>query len=384
MRFLKPVMFVCMLAAVMAGILASGTVRANPLGDLFSKKQAAVPLDQIYSVQDEDTFQSVAKAFHGTPFNDPQLEFEIMLPKDWIYEQTAQVHDAGGVSRELMGDLARFKSPILDTQQAIITIQSTKLPREISAENWLKNYMFTTGCDLQDKVVPVDEKKAGASCISTVEGKSSFIYMTVQINGYNAVAVRFESPLALRNALAFVRKRIVDSFRFILTTDIPIEVQKSFSFADALKFTYPASLDMNHVDVKDSHRMSMQLYNQNGGDRIDGFIRFVVVKRSADTSFNKETDELKTFFDQTLGIDFKKLVSSDKAPVSKRFIFSRYEVYQVASKKENTIEQELRFVALGDKDWYIFAFLLSPSETVDFSTWATNIADFDMIIKGFR
>ena len=307
-----------------------------------------------------------------------------MLPKDWTYEQTAQVHDAYGLSRELMGALARFKSPVIETMQAIVTVQSIKLTREVSAENWLKNFLFTTGCDLQDTVVPVDVKKAGANCISTVGGTSLYIYMTVQINGNNAVVVRFESPLAIKDPLAFVRKRICNSFRFILETDNPIETQKSFNFADALKFSYPESLLINHVDVKDTRHMSMQLYNQNKGNRVDGLIRFQVIKRSTDTSLKKETDDLKKFIDGFLGIDFKKLVSSDKAPVSNRFIFSRYEIYQVSSKKENTIDQELRLVVLGDQNWYILVFLLTPTANVDFNTWAVNLQDFDMIVKDFR
>jgi hypothetical protein len=377
--------FIC-IAAVTAGLSTPGTAWALLDNLLQQQKQVhnQIPLDKIYPVQDEDTFEGVAKSFHGTPFNDPQLEYEITMPKDWTYQQTAQVHDAYGVSRELMGDLAHFKSPVINTMEAVITIQSIKLTREVSAENWLKDYMFTTGCDLQDTVIPVDLKKASANCISTVEGKSDYIYMTMQINGSNAVVVRFESPLALKDALAFVRKRIVDSFRFILKTDNPIEVQKSFNFADALKFSYPQSLVINHIDDKDTRHMSMQLYNQSKGARVDGLIRFQVAKRSTDTNLNKEIGDLKSFIDNFLGIECKKLISSDKAPVADRFIFSRYEVYQVASKQENAIDQELRLVVLGDHDWYIFAFLLTPSENVDFPTWANNVQDFDMIVRDFR
>ncbi len=148
---------VCVLA-VTAGFFTPHSAWAL-LDGLLQRKQVVqqVPLSQIYPVQDEETFQGVAKSFHGTPFNDPQLEFEVMLPKDWTYEQTAQVHDAYGLSRELMGALARFKSPRDRNHASPMPSSSpSSMTREVSAENWLKNFLFTTGCDLflQDTVVP--------------------------------------------------------------------------------------------------------------------------------------------------------------------------------------------------------------------------------------
>ena len=128
----------------------------------------------------------------------------------------------------------------------------------------------------------------------------------------------------------------------------------------------------------------MELYSKSKGARIDGLIRFLVIRRTADTNLKKEAEDLKKYFDTFLKIDFKKLVSSNKAPVSDRFLFSRYEVYQVASKKENTADQELRLIVLGDKDWYVFAFLLTPSDVDNFYTWACNTRAFDMIVKKLR
>ena len=384
MRFLRILLLSCVIALAV-NISTSNTAWAL-LNGLFDKKQAvqAPQQPQQYYIHDEESFKAVEKSFHGIPFKDPQLEFSILLPKDWTSEETVQTDMAGDLSLKLIGDLAKFKSPIINTQQAVVTIQSIKLSREISAQNWLKNYILSNNYDIQDKVISTDDRKASAYCIATSDNKSSYIYLAVEINGNNAIIVQFSSPLALKDTLQFLRKKVVDSFKFILATDSPIETQKNFSFADAVKFNYPESWSPNHMDIKDSRSMSMQLYSKGKNDRIDGLVRFVVIKRNADTSLKAETADLKKYFTDFLSLDFKKLVSSDKAPVTDRFIFSRYEVYQAASKKENTAEQEIHLVVLGDKDWYIFGFLLTPTETDNFYTWACNTQAFNMIIKSLR
>lgn len=377
----------------MAGDGGKTTAAAAPAAPVDAKAAAAaaaaqqpakpaMPFNPLFPIQDDDSFNAVAKSFHRMPLNDPQLEFDILLPKDWTAEQTLQAQTASDLDRKILGDLAYFKSPIMGTLQAIVTIQAVRLDREISAENWLKSYVLQNGYAIQGKIVPVNEKKANVNCISTSEGSSNYIYATAEINGNNAIIVRFESPLIIKDQLEFLRHKVVDSFRFILTGDRPIETQKNYALGEALKFNYPVSWTINDQDSHDPNNVSMQLFSQATGDQVTGMIRFIATKRNADTSFRKEVNKLRAYFDGFLNLDFKKLVSSDKMQnAPSRFLFSRYEVYQVAAKKENAAIQELRLIALGDKDWYIFIFLLSPSDTENFYTWATNTQAFDIITR---
>jgi len=398
---LKVAALLCMMGLVALGGFATGPAHAALLDGLFGKKPAAVNYSDIYPIQSEDEFYNVAKSIHRTPYNDPQIEFEIMMPKDWVSEEIPQTHDAYGASRELMGDIAKFISPVMSTMRALVTVKSIKLEHEISAENWLKGYILSNKYNLQGAVTAFNDRKATAECISTaLDGSSSYIYVAAHINGSDGVLVQFESPLALKDVVAVVRKLIVDNFKFILETDRPIENLKSFNFANGLKFRYPESLILNHVDDGDTRHMSMQLYNIARQDVIDqtqgkslsqiqGLIRFIVVKRNASTSLKKETDDIKSFVKNILGLEITKLVSSDPAPVTTtRFLgkgnFSRYEVYQASPKRSNAIPEEIRFVALGDKKWYIFGLLFTPSDAENFYAWAVNIQDFDMMIKDFK
>ncbi len=383
MKLLKISLFICTMALT-ANLCAPGTAWAL-LDNLLGKKpQQAAPQAQQYSIHDEETFKAVAKSFHRIPFNDPKLEFDILLPKDWTSEQTAQIESSQDLGQKILRDIARFKSPMIGTAQAIVSIQSVHLEREISAENWLKNYILANGYTLQGEISTLSDKRASVSFVAAIEDKSTYDYMTVQINGNIAVLVRFESPLWLKDPLEFLRKATIDSFRFILATDDPVESLKTFSFMDALKVIYPESWSLNYPDVRNPRNMSMQLHSETKGSRIDGLIRFVVVKRDRQTSLKKETEKLKKYFNDFLKIEVKKLVSSNSAPAYNRFLFSRYEIYQVSPLKEDASDQELRLVVLGDKNWYIFMFLLSPSEKENLYTWACNTRAFDVIVKKLK
>jgi len=503
MKFAKILALLCLM-----GFIAVGSAHAG-LRDMFAKSKPLTKAD-YYAIQDDNAFQDVRKSYHRTPFGDPELEYEIFVPKDWTSVDTAPTQ-GGGASVQLIGNLDKYKSPVIYTMQAEVTIQSIKLTREISAGNWLKDYIrenhytfqpyqtlayndfvahvakgevsdvtvadqrlyghytdernFTSripdGVDaaaqvgsynkgVRISITPKDDtaadkktaattpatsaspaakgtaaspdkksdaaseqltdvnmisdKEAIADCIATTpDGGSDFIHMKVLFNGNNAVLVRFEAPDTLHDVLEYISTAIVKSFRFVLETDHPIETQKSFNFGDALKFRYPESLDPpKNVDDKDTRHMSMQLFNvrteTQGLDPgmlknisiYEGLIRFVVVKRTVNTSLKKETEDIRHFIEQGQGhgldLVVKKLLPSPATPpqVSNRFQFYRYEIYDVAEHKSRTIDKELRFVALGDDKWYVFALLETPSPEEDFHTWAVNTQDFDMIIKDFR
>src|SRR3972149_7827325 len=106
---------------------------------------------QQFHIHDEASFNAGAKTFHETPFNDYKLEFDILLPQDWAVERLAKT-SFPAAGQNIPEDVIRFKSPMIGTEQAVITIQSMRLDHEISAENWLKNYAYMNNYSVQEKV----------------------------------------------------------------------------------------------------------------------------------------------------------------------------------------------------------------------------------------
>jgi len=339
---------------------------------------------QQYFIHDEESFRANTKTFHQIPFNTRKLEFEILLPKDWTSDPLTRVRDRT-LKQDIPQSIARFKSPMIGTSQAVVTIQYRYLTQEISAENWLKNYAITNGYALEEQVTSLGGRKAGMSYISVFEVNSTYTYTAAQINGDIVALASFEIPLFLKESLGFLQKRTADSFRLLMPSDDPIEKQKEYALPDALHFIYPESWIVRYPDFNDGNNiLSVQLHNEPQAEKVDGMIRFVAVRRRSQTSLAQEMTGLKNYLNSFLGIELKKLVSSDKAPAYKRFLFSRHEVYQVGSKKKNSDDGELRLVVLGDPEWYIIVFLMTPSKTGNFYAWAHNTQAFDLIVKNLR
>ncbi len=389
MKFFKKIALACLLFTAIA-LTQPNTANAGWFSRFFAKKVPVAPsLTQIYPIQDDKAFQNVAKVFHKIPFNNPELEYSILLPKDWTSQETIQSDSVGGgLNAQIISEIARYQSPVINTMKASAVIESIQLTHEISAKNWLKNYIYSSSCTPQGKLVAISDKKATAKCITTINGDTLYIHALAAINGNNLILVKFECPLYLTGPLNFIAQKALDSFKFILVTDHPIEQQKIFSFANAVRFSYPVSWVPNGLDTSDNNSMYMQLFNESAGrgkrKQIDGMIRFMVVRRDAQTSLQKEAARMKAYFNSFLGLTFTKLVSSEKTPAAKRFLFSRYETYRVATKSQTSHDQEVRLVVLGSKSWYVFAFLLTPTESDNFYTWACNTQAFDMIVKSLH
>ncbi len=388
MTFKKYLAVACALF-IAASLASPATASAGWLSRFFAKKAPVAPsLAQIYPIQNEKSFQAVARVFSKTPFNNPELEYSIMLPKDWKPQATIQSAAVGGLGREIISEVARYRSPVINTMTAVVIVKSIQLDREITAGNWLKNYIYSNSCTPQGKMIVINDKRAEANCITTLNGNISYTHALAAINGDNLVLVEFRNPLYLTGPLEFLAKTALDSFKFILVTNSPIEKQKLFSFANVITFSYPASWTPNDLDTSGNNTMSMQLFNENDGRRkkkqINGMIRFVVIRRDSETSLIKESAAIKKYFNDFLGLKFVKLISSEKEPAAPRFLFSRYEVYEMSTKNAATQDQEAHILVLGSKSWYVFAFLLTPTANNNFYTWACNTRAFNLIVKSIH
>lgn len=169
-------------------------------------------------------------------------------------------------------------------------------------------------------------------------------------------------------------------------------IQKGYTIVDAIKFNYPISWTPDNPDFKNMSRLSLGLQNRTRKkigarviDTTEGYINFLTVRRSGNTSFKQELEEQKKYFSETISLDIKELTQSQKLDIpGNRFLFSRYEVYSTEYKKGNQKSPEVRFVVLGDKDWYIFIFMVTPSIIDSLSIWAHNVRCFDIIIKSIK
>lgn len=378
MKFLRTNLLILLLALVVNPSI-SGTAWAG-FGDMFNNKPN---IDSRFPIQDEESFKANTKSFYKAPFNNARLEFSIRLPNGWTTEDISQKKTVIDLNQRFFGETILSKSPIINASQAIVSIQFIFLEREISAKNWMKNYANMNNYS-NEKINAVNSKRANAYFTFMNNGQIINSYATMQINRNVAIMIQLRLPMSLKEPMKFLQKSVVDSFTLIMPTDEPVEKQKAFSLNDAMKFDYPESWHIYYPNLKNNNDMSVQIHSVTKTGKVEGLIRFIAVRRNSDTKLNDQVIKLKKYFDEFLMIDIKSLVSSDTAPVYDRFLFSRYEVYKAVTRKKDDTEKEIRFALLGDREWYIFIFLLAPAEKEDLPSWSRGVHTFDLILKNLR
>jgi hypothetical protein len=344
--------------------------------------QAAAP--KVHPIHDDAGFTKETKAYGMMPYAKAELEYEIMIPKDWTeieaYDTLQENQDA------ILSRIAYYKSPMVGTLQMELEINALKLKHEISAKNWLRDYILTQGYSPEGNVNEVSGKSANAYYVvaGSPAAPSNLEYVAARISGGWVLLATYRVPLPLRNYVKYLQKKTVDSFKILYPKDEPVEDQKVFTLVDSIKFNYPVSWEVLSTDFRDMNRLSVHLQNKGKAKNIEGYIRFLAVRRSRSTDFQTELDDQRKYFDNVMNLKITKLISNEKSPAYNRFLFNRVEVYDVEPKKGKASPQEIHFLALGDKEWYIFATLFTPKETTHLYNWARNTQSFKEIVKSIK
>jgi hypothetical protein len=353
----------------------------NLLGGGSSGQKAPAPASQdAYEISNDADFDAKTRIFAMRPFGKAEYFFNINLPDDWAADTTSN-NQSSQSSENLLGNIAHFQSPMIGTMQAFVDVQALPVKKEISAANWLKYHILSNTYTPDGEVEEINRQHANIHYVYIRDGISYYVYATVRLNGNVAMLARFEVPLPLKDYLAFIQKKSIDSFSLVYPSEENIEPTKSFTVVDSIKFSYPQSWEPAAADFKDINRLTMQLLNKNDAGTVEGLVYTLAVRREEGNSLLKEVDKLKQFFDVQMDLTFSKLVSSGKSPASDKFPFNREEVYEVESRKKGQSLQEIHLVVLGNKDWYVFMFLVTPREGERFYTWANNIQSFNDIVQ---
>lgn len=394
---MKHFVFSALAALAFAGLF-SGSVMAGDIfgvkkgerlagiGSLFGddKKAEEKKGPPQHPIHDEATFEQLTTVHTVMPFKRADLYFTMNLPKDWQTDMLPD--DKATLSGRIIGDIARFSSPMIGTKRIRASVHGAYVEHEISAANWLRNYILTSGFAPEGEVIqdPKNPRRASIFFVNLDGGESFFNYITAQLSGNIMMMARVQVPQSLREYAKFLQKRTVDSFGLTYPKDGPIEPQRVLMMMDAAKMSLPESWETAAQNFKDMNRLSVQLHNKNAMGGIDGFIQILAVRRHRATSLMNEVEELKKLLDTQFSLDVSEMASSGKSVASERFLFNRYEVYNVESRRRNQSKQDLHLVALGDKEWYVFIFLLTMREQDRLYGWARNVQTLEEIVRSIR
>lgn len=350
----------------------------------FGKKEQ-VAQGPAYPIHDEATFTALTQNYHIEPPQAPSLTFDISLPKEWTIENIA-TDTSEAFSKQIIGEVALLRSPYIGTNRPELRVQTTTLRHDIEAGTWLEHYILTNSYIPQDKVTATDLTHAhGAFTYINPEGKVMLVQAGVQFNGREAVLARLEMPLSFQDALGFMQKRAIESFKLTAAEEKTVEEQKAFTLAELIKFNYPASWELAPPNLRDIDRLSIQLFNKNSAGAFQGYIQMFVIRRKPETSLEKEALRLRDYITNVVRLNIDKMSEQRPLPALERFAFNRIEVYSASSAANPANpSQELRLITLGNNDHYVFIMMLSPQSQIDLYNWGRNKRALDLIAASLQ
>ncbi|HCS22644.1 MAG TPA: hypothetical protein DIW20_02755 [Rhodospirillaceae bacterium] len=380
-------------ASLFAGSVMAGDIygmkkseRIAGIGSLFGgdSKQPEKKGPPQHPIHDEQTFEQLTTVHTVMPFKRADLYFTMNLPRDWQTDMLPD--DKATLSGRIIGDIARFSSPMIGTKRIRASVHGAYIEHEISASNWLRNYILSSGFAPEGDII-TDEKnprRASIFFVNLDNGESFYNYITAQISGNVMMMARVQVPQNLREYAKFLQKRLVDSFSLTYPKEGPIEPQRTFMMMDAAKMSLPESWENVAQNFKDMNRLSVQLHNKNATGGVDGFIQMLGVRRNRGTNLMKEIDEIKKLLDTQFNLEVTEMESSEQSVAYDRFIFNRYEVYNIESRRIGQSKQDLHLVVLGDKEWYLIIFLITMREQERLYAWARNVQTLEEIVRSIR
>lgn len=376
-------------SAVMASDIftpKTGYQKAGGIGSLFggSGSEKGKSADNQHPIRDDKTFEEMTTVHTVMPFQRADLYFTINIPKDWSTDLLPE--GKKDLNTAIIGDIARFSSPMIGIRRLRVSIHAMHVEHEIAVPHWLRHYILTNGFAPEGDVIidPKNPRKASINFVSLDGGDSYYNYMTAQLSGNIIMMTRFQSPQSLREYAKFLQKKTVDSFSLTYPKEGTIEEQNVFSMMDAAKLSFPKSWEPSGQNFKDMNRLNIQLLNKNTTGGIDGFMMIQAIRRHRVTNLLKEIDILKEYFDKEMKLDVKDMISSEKSAAGERFIFNRYEIYNVESRRRGQSKQEVHLVVLGDREWYILVFMVTMREEERLYAWARNIKTLEEVVRSIK
>lgn len=329
-----------------------------------------------------DDFLERTQEFQDRPFDDPNLEFSVRLPKTWEKYETLNQGNAE-LTRRLLGIISRFSGPVMGDIHPEFIVEAVQLEHEITAEHWAKNFALTSGYTLKELLAKNDSEASG-SYVSVENGTTFFIHFAAKISNGTMFFARFSVPLFAAEQLSNYMKLSIESFALAKSTGGPIENLKPFILRDVFGFKFPLSWELRYPRYDSDERVTIQLFNKSGdSEKLNGLITFIAIKKQQGITIESEVAHIRESIVKTQDVTFEEMLSSRIPPTYLRFNYALQEVYKIPAGK-NHIAQEIWFNVYEDEYWYIVIYLLTPHRDETLYEWARNVRTLDIILRSLE
>jgi len=359
---------------VLLSLIASGTYQARAQGFDLSK----IPPLQDIPLSPAD-LAAKTKTVGEEPNNDKFLTYTVRIPNNWTKEDLG----AGQTGKSLLGDIAHYYGPAALDARSHMVIQATELGYDVTARNWMLNYILSHGYTMQGMRV-ISDKRVESMFIYLDHDISYVVRSVAEINGARMILVLYYVPESRWNLEKGFQSETIKSFTFTQPEKARVEAVRNYAFLDLLRFDYPSSWRLQAPNILSTESMSAKIINSNDNQTLNGQIDVNVVSTELDTTLPEEIKKIQKAMDDR-GLVIGKLIEQPKdfKPQSQVY-YSRIEMYQANDKNKELVDYEYWIAVLIENRYYYIVTMLSPSRTSDFFVWARNSEAFRTVVESLK
>lgn len=360
-------------------LLSALPAHAQKIREMFGKE---MPVFEQIPEKDfiEQTFLQ-----EDMPFGDKALAYNIRLPKAWEAPED-RVLSNYNLSTHLLGEIALFYSPPkLETLRSKFQIQALRLEYDITAEQWLLQYVLSNGFTLEGLKI-YNKDKVGSLHVEVKEGETFITRSIAQINGKRMILAQYIIPADSWESESSIVAQSLETFKLLSPESAIIEKLNDHMFLDISKFAYPESWKIQTKAIRSVDRMEALVNNvrslgESNGQVLDGQISVNMTSSFIMKDLEEELNLVKTEF-RKKGLVIGDLVESlEDMEFSKQVEFGFVDIYDANDTQNKSLKYEVWIGVVALKNYYGLVSMLTPSRNADFFIWSRNSSAFNTVLR---
>lgn len=370
-----------MLVLALLSLWIGGAVTSQAAGINVTAIPALTEVEFIPQAE----FEAATQLIDETPFGDEALSFQVRLPKDWRAEVAppGAVKAGDSLSNKVLGELARYVSPSRLDLRSYFTLEALEQSYEISARNWLINYLFNNGQTL-NALTEKSEQEVEAIYVD-VQGDTTYaVRIKAFVNGPRILLARYYVPQQDYQDERVMQAQSIASLTLPHMDASGIEEKKSYGFLDQSYFDYPVSWTLSAPLIKSIERMRAMLYTGEIEGKPEGQINVYLTSRLLGTELSSEVKRYRDKLIDIPGYALGERIDSYDVPYSKDISFGVTEAYKLVPTPITMMPYELVVAVMQGDDYYYMVTLLTPARDAEFYTWSRNMRAFRVVVETMR
>lgn len=316
------------------------------------------------------------------PYGNADLAYSIVLPNDWI-QIGLQASDSA-LHSDKPKLLANFSGPTDQGGNAMLQVWAQDLEKEISAADWLKHYLISSGRKV-DFIQAASPYFADAVATWEIEQITQRIRVIARVSGNRVFFVQGVVPHDLYAQYADKFGLAIASFKVAVEPKNPhVELWQTHTLDEHVICNAPYSWPEKKADAPEGLDL-VNLFNLAADGSPVSVIK-IMTARKALMQGKPEIDlsALLAMEFIKMGVEVAEVATDEAVAVAAPFVNGRLKVLTASLPQGDNRLRNLMIAEFGSPTHQVLAGLLTCAPKEGFYEYAVNRRAFDIVLETMR